>query len=125
MAIDIGERPASLDGCWQTWAEQDAPATIRSEMDMGGFTKVRLRTTAAAWQVQASVTLPAELYGDFQAWFRQNCVRGVLPTRVKTPAGDEVVMRFATAPSIQWPEAEPGAFTATVTLEQLPQWVGL
>src|SRR4051812_46026283 len=99
MAIDIAPRPLSLDGCWQTWSETDSDATLRSQMDLGGFTKTRLRTTAAAWQVQASVTLAASLYEDFMQWFRVNCVKGVLPTRVKRPDGTEVVMRFTAPPT--------------------------
>lgn len=125
MAIDIAERPPSLDGCWQTWNEHDASAVLRSDMDLGGFTKVRLRTTAAAWLVEASVTLPAALYQDFVDWFRIACVRGVLPTRVKRPDGTEVVMRFIEPPVIEWPAQEPTAFRASVSLEQLPAWQGL
>jgi hypothetical protein len=123
--ITIGSRPATIDGCFQTWAEADASSVIRSEMDLGGFVKVRRRTTAAAWQVQASVTLEAKLYEDFMTWFRVNCGAGVFPTRVKRPDGKEIVMRFAAPPAIDWPQAEPNAFRASVTLEQLPAWKGL
>lgn len=123
--ITIGTRPASLDGCWQTWNEHDSSSIIRSEMDLGGFTKVRRRTTAAALQVDASVTLNASLYEDFQTWFRVNCGAGVWPTRVKRPDGKEVVMRMTQAPVIEWPEANVAAFRATVTLEQLPAWASL
>ena len=123
--ITIATRPASLDGCFQTWSEHDASSVIRSEMDMGGFTKVRRRTTAAAWQVEAGVTLDSSLYEDFQTWFRVNCAAGVYPTRVKRPDGKEVVMRMTQAPVIEWPEANKGAFRASVVLEQLPEWAGL
>ncbi len=109
----------------QTWSEHDASSVIRSEMDQGGFTKVRRRTTAAAWLVDASVTLDASLYADFQTWFRVNCAAGVYPTRVKRPDGAEVVMRFTQPPVIEWPESNKGAFRATVSLEQMPAWVGL
>jgi hypothetical protein len=123
--ITIGTRPASLDGCWQTWSEHDATSVIRSEMDMGGFTKVRRRTTAAAWGVEAVVTLDASLYEDFQTWFRVNCAAGVYPTRVKRPDGKEVVMRMTQPPVYEWPEANKDVFRASVLLEQLPEWATL
>jgi hypothetical protein len=123
--INIGARPASLDGCFQTWTEKDSPSTIRSDMDLGGYTKVRRRTTAAAWQVDASVTLPAELYDDFQEWFRVACGAGIFPTRVKTPAGKEVVMRFAAPPTFEFPESNKDVMRVSVTLEQLPAWISL
>lgn len=124
-AITIGTRPASLDGCWQTWAEHDSPSVIRSEMDLGGYTKVRRRTTVAAWQVDAAVTLPGAVYQDFMDWFRINCAAGVNPTRVKRPDGKEVVMRFTAPPVIEWAEANKEVFRASATLEQLPAWVTL
>ncbi len=123
--ITIATRPASIDGCFQTWNEHDASSIIRSEMDMGGFTKGRRPTTAAAWQVEAGVTLDASLYEDFQTWFRVNCAAGVYPTRVQRPDGKEVVARMTQAPVIEWPEANKGAFRASVVLEQLPEWAGL
>jgi hypothetical protein len=120
--IQIGPRPASLDGCFQTWSEHDSSSVIRSDMDIGGYTKVRRRTTEAALQVDASVTLDAALYADFQTWFRVNSGAGVFPTRVKRPDGAEIVMRFTQPPVIEWPEANKYAFRATVALEQLPAW---
>ena len=123
--VTIGERPASLDGCWQTWNEHDAAATIRSDMELGGFTKVRLRTTAAAWMVDATVILKADLYADFQTWWRVNCERGVLPTRIKRPDGTEVVMRFVSPPVIEWPQQEKRAFKVTASFEQMPAWAAL
>lgn len=125
MAIDIAPRPATLDGCWQTWSEKNASAVLRSEMDLGGFTKVRLRTTAAALQADVTLTLDAALYPDFEEWFRIDCVRGVLPTRVKRPDGTELVMRFTAPPVYEWPEANPGVVRISANLEQLPEWVGL
>jgi len=123
--IVIASRPLTLDGCFATWSEKDAPSVLRSEMDMGGFVKVRRRTTAASWQVEAGVTLASTLYADFQSWFRVNCAAGSLPTRVKRPDGTEVVMRFTGPPGIEWLEKDKGAFRVSVTLEQLPAWVGL
>jgi hypothetical protein len=125
MAIQIGPRPASLDGCWQTWSEHDSPSTLRSEMDMGGYVKVRARTTEAAWQVDASVTLEAIYYADFMTWWRVNSAKGVFPTRVKRPDGTELVMRFVEPPVIVWPESDRTMFQATVRLEQLPAWRSL
>jgi len=81
MPVQIGPRPASLDGCFQTWSEHDAASVIRSDMDMGGYTKVRRRTTEPVLQVEAGVTLPATLYEDFKTWFRVNSGSGVFPTR--------------------------------------------
>jgi hypothetical protein len=124
--IIIATRPSTLDGCFQTWSEHDAPAIIRSEMDLGGFVKVRRRVSRAAWQVEASVTLPASLYNDFvNVWWRTNCAHGIYPTRVKRPDGVEVVMRFTQAPVVSFPESNKDVFSATVTLEQLPAWVNL
>jgi hypothetical protein len=121
----IGARPPSLDGCFATWSEHDAPSTIRSDMDLGGFTKVRRRTTAAASQVDATVMLEASLYEDFMRWFRVNCGAGIFPTRVKRPDGREVVMRFTAPPVVEFPERDRKVFRASVTLEQLPAWAGL
>jgi len=123
--VQIAERPASLDGCWQTWSERDASSVLRSEMDMAGFVKVRRRTTAAAWTANASVMLKAELYQDFIDWFRVYSQAGVLPTRVKRPDGREVVMRFSAPPEIEWPERDRTMFRANVTLEQMPEWAAL
>lgn len=121
----IAARPASIDGCFQTWTEKDAEATLRSDMDMGGYTKVRLRTTTASWLIEATVVLLASQYEDFQTWYRQNCIRGVLPTRVKRPDGKEVVVRFTAAPAIEWPTADRTNFKAACSFEQLPEWRNL
>ena len=125
MAIQIGDRPASLDGCFQTWSEHDASSVIRSDMDMGGYVKVRRRTTEAALLVDATVTLDAALYPDFCTWFRINSGAGVFPTRVKRPDGAELVMRFMQPPVYEWPEANKDVFRASVSMEQLPEWRGL
>lgn len=123
--IQIAARPDSIDGCFANWSEHDAEAVLRSEMDMGGFVKVRRRTTAASWLVEANVNLEASLYQDVMDWYRVACQRGVLPTRVKRPDGKEVVMRMTAAPVIQWPERDRSIFTLTLSLEQLPQWATL
>lgn len=122
MAIEIAPRPATLDGCFATWTEHDATAVLRSDMDMGGFTKVRLRTTAAAWLVDATVMLEGHHYAAVMQWFRQNCHMGVLPTRAKRPDGTEVVVRFTAPPVIEWLQADKRAFRLTAAFEQLPEW---
>jgi hypothetical protein len=123
--IQIADRPPTLDGCFQTWTEHDVSSVIRSDMDMGGYTKVRRRTTVAAWQVEATVTLDAALYDDFNTWWRVNCGAGIFPTRVKTPAGKEVVMRFTQPPVFAFPESNKGVVQVSVSLEQLPAWARL
>ena len=123
--VEIADRPASIDGCFQTWGEADSPSVLRSEMDMGGFVKVRRRTTAAAWQISATVMLRADQYDDFQAWFRTNCQAGVIPTRIKHPSGKTVVARFSAPPSIEWPERDKSVFRASCTFEQMPEWAEL
>lgn len=123
--ITIASRPLSLDGCWQQWSEKDNEATLRSDMDLGGFTKVRLRVTDAGRTFNATVSLEAKFYADFMEWYRVNCARGVFPTRVKQPDGTEIVARFTAAPAIEWPPLDNKYFTATCTLEQLPAWRGL
>lgn len=122
LNITIATRPNSLDGCWQTWDEKDNEATLRSEMELGGFTKVRLRVTDAGRQINASVTLPSTLYADFMQWYRVNCTRGLQPTRIKQPDGKEIVARFSSAPTIRFPPADKTYFTADCIFEQLPAW---
>jgi hypothetical protein len=124
--IQIAPRPAPLDGCFATWSETEAPNTIRSDMEMAGFTKVRRRATYSTLQVDASVTLPAALYQSFRDWYGVACASGTVPTRVKRPQDNlEMVMRFAAPPTYEWPPMEPTAFTVSVKLEQLPQWRSL
>lgn len=123
--LTIAERPTTIDGCFQTWAEVDKSQVVRSEMDFGTI-KVRRRTTGVIWTIDASVTLRAEQYDDFMNWFRVNCQAGVLPTRIKRPQdAKEVVARFAEPPTIQWPDMNKAAFQATCKFEQLPEWRNL
>jgi hypothetical protein len=122
----VAPRPASIDGCFATWSEAEAPNTIRSDMELAGFTKVRRRTTFATLLIDASVTLPAELYQPFRDWYSLNCASGTVPTRVKRPLDNaELVVRFAAPPAFAWPPMEPTAFTVSCKLEQLPQWRSL
>jgi hypothetical protein len=126
MAIQIASRPASIDGCMQTWSEHDEIKVVRSEMETG-MVKVRRRFTGSIWLIDASVTLEARLYDAFRDWFRVNCQGGVLPTRVKRPQdGKEVVVRFSAPPAYDW-SIDPGAaaFRVSMTFEQMPEWATL
>lgn len=119
MPVTYAERPPALDGCWQTWADQDQPQTIRTQTESGDV-KVRRRTTGLARLAEASVTLPASLYADFVDWFRIDCQAGILPTNIVEPSGVESVWRFVEPPQIEW--IDPNAFRAGVTLEKRPGW---
>jgi len=115
MAMEIGDRPATLDGCWATWSEQDVDNVIRTDYDSGAM-QTRRRFTGTNRVVTASVTMKAELYSDFMNWFRVNQRGGANATYVITPYGEEEVFQWTGPPAISWPEA--GAFTATVTMWQ-------
>lgn len=123
--INIATRPASIDGCFQTWSEADKSQVVRSEMDFGTI-KVRRRTTGVIWTIEATVVLKAEQYEDFQQWFRIACGAGTWPTRIKRPKdAKEVVARFSEPPQIQWLDMEKKAFRASCKFEQLPEWKAL
>lgn len=123
MAIEIANRPASIDGCFQTLKQTSLENVIRSNME-GGTIKVRRRTTAFIDQADATVTLKAEQLDDFVDWYKVACMGGVLPTRFKFPPdGAEQVWRFASPPQYEWIANE--AFRVSFQLERLPEWVGL
>lgn len=123
MAIQIAQRPLTLDGCMQTWVEHDEVKVVRSEMETG-MVKVRRRFTGTVWLIEATVVLEAVYYDDFRDWFRINCQGGVLPTRVKRPQdGKEVVVRFSAPPQYDWSiDGAGGAFRVSMTFEQMPEW---
>lgn len=124
MTIYIAERPASLDGCMQTWTETYAANSLRTDMEASGYIKVRRRTTGRMTMIDATVTLTADLYEDFLSWFFVDSQAGVMPTRIKRPQdGKEIVVRFAAPPAVQW--IDRNAFSATLKLEQLPAWSDL
>ena len=123
MAITIGTRPASLDGCWASWNEKQEPNTIRTNMDQPGNVKVRRRTTGISRVANVSVTLEATKYDDFVSWFNTACQGGVLPTRMTTPYGADEVWRFTEPPQITW--VDPKAFSVTCQIEQLPAYKGI
>lgn len=123
MAIEVANRPASLDGCFQSLKHTTLEAVLRSNME-GGTIKVRRRSTAFLEKADATITLKAELYDDFAGWYKTACQGGVLPTRFKFPPnGVEQVWRFASPPEYEWVANE--AFRVSFQLERLPEWVGL
>ena len=123
MAIQIGTRPASLDGCWASWDEKQEPNTIRTDMEATGYVKVRRRTTGIMRVAQVKRNFEAKDYDAVMSWFNVACQGGVIPTRMMTPYGKEEVWRFSEPPSITW--IEPKAFSVSCSLEQLPAWSSL
>jgi len=115
MAIQIGERPAGMDGCWKTWDEEDVDVVIRTEMEAGNV-KTRRRFTGINRVVSASVTLPVSLLSIFRTWYRVNQRQGAIATRVMTPDGTEEVFQWAAPPKIS--VDVNGTFTATVSMWQ-------
>jgi len=113
--MEIGTRPGQLDGCWQTWQEQDVDVIARTDMESGAL-HTRRRFTGTSRIVQVSVRLPAELYQIFMTWFRVNQQQGAKATYVMTPYGTEEVFQFTSAPAINW--IDPKVFQASVTLYQ-------
>jgi hypothetical protein len=124
MATNIGARPAGLDGCMQTWSESYEPNVLRTNMEMSGYTKTRMRTTGKTTKIEASATLDSKHYDDIQTWFFTNSQAGVIPTRIKRPQdGKEIVARFTEPPMIQF--LDKNAFNVTFKFEILPAWIGL
>jgi hypothetical protein len=119
--LQIGDRPPSIDGCMQTWAETYESQTIRTNMEAPGYIKVRRRVTGQSTKIEASVTMAAKLYDDLLLWFFEKSLAGTVPTRVKRPQdGKEIVVRFAEPPNIEF--IDKGAFVASFKFEQLPIW---
>ena len=114
-------RPASLDGCWSDWSEQDQPVTIRSEME-SGLVKTRRRFTGRTRRAQVGVVLRAEFYDDFINWFVQDCEQGIRSTNMKDPLGVESPWRFVSPPQIRWDTANNKYFRAFCEIEKLPGW---
>ena len=123
MAIVIGTRPASLDGCWSTWSEKQEPNTIRTEMEQVGETKVRRRSTGIYRKANVGRNFKSDIYHDFMLWFNVASQMGVVPTRVITPYLEEEVWRFVSAPEVSWISST--VFSASCELEQLPAWRSL
>ena len=123
MAVTIGTRPATIDGCWASWNEKQQSNIIRTEMDQTGSVKVRRRSTGISRVANVTRNFPADKYSDFVNWFNVVCQGGVLPTRVTTPYGADEVWRFTEPPQITW--LDPKAFSVSCTIEQIPAWEGL
>lgn len=123
MATQIALRPASIEGCFQTLSQTTLENVVRSTME-GGTVKVRRRSTAFMERADCTITLGAEVFDDFNDWYRVACAGGVYPTRFKFPPDHaEQVWRFASPPQYEWVTAE--AFRVSFQLERLPEWVGL
>lgn len=93
-------------------------------MEMSGYVKVRRRSTGKMTMIDATLTLPSELYQDFFDWYFLESQSGVLPTRIRRPHdGKEIVARFSGPPTIQF--IDKNAFVATMKFEQTPVWSDL
>jgi hypothetical protein len=110
-----------VSGCWQTWTEQDAVATVRTQME-NQAPKVRRRFTGVLRHAQASVTLRKAELPAWLTWFRVNCQQGVLPTAMREPSGVEAVWRFAEPLTVEWMEPHTGLVRVSARLERLPGW---
>ena len=121
----LGQRPASLPGCWKTFSETTLPNTIRSQAEYSHPIKVRRRSTAAVRTADATVVLKQDQVADFIDWFEVRCQGGAIPTKIIHPDGTEQVWRFSNPPVIQWGiGVKPGSHYASITckLEALPGW---
>lgn len=115
MSIAVGARPASLDGCWATWSEQDLDVLVATDMESGAV-KTRRRFTGHSRMVKATVTLPVAQVAAFRTWYRVNQQQGVKGTRVMTPGGTEEVFQWIEPPTISI--NINGTFTASVNMIQ-------
>ena len=119
--VQIGTRPAALDGCMKTWSESFEQQTIRTSMEAPGYMKVRRRVTGKTTNIEASVMLESKYYDDVIKWFFDTSQAGVIPTRVKRPQdGKEMVVRFKEPPIIDFVDKK--VFSASFKFEQLPSW---
>lgn len=119
--VDYVARPAQLSGCWSSWSEKDEESIIRTQMEYGP-PKVRLRFTGVHRTAQASVLLEPALYDTFMNWYRVLCKKGLNPTNIVEPSGDEAVWRFTASPQTNWNDLNRRVVTISCTLERLPGW---
>jgi hypothetical protein len=117
--VPYAARPATLDGCWASWSEQQQTNMLRTQMDSGAV-KVRRRTTGITRVAQVSVSMAATKYAEFMKWFNVNCQQGVMPTLMCTPQCKEELWRFVNPPAITWVTKD--VFTASCEIERLPGW---
>ena len=113
--MDIGARPAEIDGCFSRWQETDVSQVIKTEMESGTL-HTRRRFTGYARLVQASVNLPADQHPFVMTWFRVNQQQGAIPTYVKNPQGEEEVFQWLEPPKISWIDTK--VFTMSVQMYQ-------
>ena len=121
----LGQRPAAISGCFQTWSESSLPNLIRSQAEYSHPIKVRRRSTAAVRTADASVVVRQAEIADWQDWFEVRCQGGAIPTKIIHPNGTEQIWRFAEPPVIQWGiGVKSGQHYASITckLEALPGW---
>ena len=115
----VAARPASIDGCLQTFSMSYLPSVLRTESENSAFIKTRRLTTKPVKIAECGLTLPAALVADFIAWFEVNCQCGAIPTRIKLPPnGVEEIWRFASDPSINC--VDNIAAEVSWSMEQLP-----
>lgn len=115
MALQIGTRPASLDGCWKTWSETDLDVVARTDFESGNV-RTRRRFTGVQTQITASVTLHRSKHADFMTWWRVNQRQGAIGTMVIDPTGAEIVVQWSAPPQIAWGKPGDNTFTATVQM---------
>ena len=115
MAITVGTRPASLDGCFSSWSEKDQDVVERTEYDSGNV-RTRRRWTGRARMITAQVRLKTELYDDFMDWYRTMQRQGAIATTVKDPLGRDLVVQWVEPPQIQFGQPGSNVFTATVQM---------
>lgn len=115
MPIQVGTRPAQLDGCWQSWSETDVDVVTKTEFESGNV-RSRRRFTGVQRKIQASVTLPVSLYDTFLDWYRVNQRQGAIGTTVKDPLGRDLVVQWLGPPKIDFGKPSAGTFKATVQM---------
>ena len=117
MPIQVGTRPAQLDGCWQSWSETDVDVVTKTEFESGNV-RSRRRFTGVQRRIQASVKLKMDLYDAFMNWYRVNQRQGAIGTTVKDPLGREITVQWLAPPQIQFGRPGDDTFTATVDMWQ-------
>ena len=115
MTIQVGTRPAQLDGCWQSWTETDIDVVAKTEFESGAV-RTRRRFTGIQKRIEATVTLKVELYDTFMDWFHINQRQGAIGTTVKDPLGRDLVVQWLAPPKIDFGKPGDGTFKASVLM---------